>query len=183
MRDAGRTRRTVLDAAARTVAVKGTAVSLDAVAKAAGVSKSGLLHHFPSRDELFLALAQDLAEQFVAAVQAAVDPRDHAAGRLVRGYINATFNEIAHGVSAPEQVMLAGALSSVPGVDRVLREHTDRWEKAFEADGLHPDRVLLIIRAADGATVAAIYEGGANPEELQHTRELLLRLSHGEGGL
>ncbi|MCY1137244.1 TetR/AcrR family transcriptional regulator [Actinoplanes sp. Pm04-4] len=183
MRDAGRTRRSVLDAAARTVAANGTAVSLDVIARAAGVSKSGLLHHFPSRDGLFLALAADLAERFADAVQAAVDPRDNAPGRLVRAYVRATFAELENGASAPEQVMLAGALSAVPGVDQVLRAHTERWNEAFEADGLHPDRCLLIVRAADGATVAAIYEGAANPDELRHTRELLLRLSHGDGSV
>ncbi|MBB4693749.1 TetR/AcrR family transcriptional regulator [Paractinoplanes abujensis] len=181
MRDTARTRRLVLDAAARTVAAQGAGVSLDVIARDAGVSKSGLLHHFRSRDQLLRELAEDQMQQFRTAVDAAVDPRDHAAGRLVRGYVNAVFDELKDGSVAPEHIRLVAALSTVPGVDEVMRADTRHWTEQFEADGLHPDRVLLITQAADGASLAAIYEGEPNPAKRQRTRELLLRLSHGEG--
>ena len=64
VRDAVRTRRALLDAAARTVVVHGAGVSLDVVAREAGVSKGGLMHHFRSKDELMTALADDLFDQF-----------------------------------------------------------------------------------------------------------------------
>ncbi|MBM2623777.1 TetR family transcriptional regulator [Actinoplanes sp. LDG1-06] len=183
MRDTARTRRLVLDAAARLVARQGTGVSIDLIAREAGVSKSGLLHHFRSRDQLFLELAEDLVEQFHRSVEAAVDPRDHAAGRLIRGYVNATFSATTDDLTSSEHITLAAALSGVPGVDALMREDTRRWAEAFDADGLHPDRVLLITQAADGASLAALYEGEPNPEKLRRTRELLLALSHGEGPL
>jgi AcrR family transcriptional regulator len=182
-RDTARTRRQVLDAAARTVAAQGTGVSLDVIAREAGVSKSGLLHHFRSRDQLLLAVAEDLNQQFRAQVEASVDPRDHAEGRLLRGYVNAIFDASADGSAASEYFVLAVALSSVPGVNEVMREDTVRWQEAFAADGLHPDRVLLITRAADGASLAAVYEGGVDHDQLRRTRELLLSLSRGRGPL
>ncbi|NEE31590.1 helix-turn-helix transcriptional regulator, partial [Streptomyces sp. SID7982] len=47
-RNAERTRRAVLDAAVQVILDKGAAVTLAQVAAAAGVSKSGLIHHFGS---------------------------------------------------------------------------------------------------------------------------------------
>jgi AcrR family transcriptional regulator len=179
-RDTTRTRRAVLDAAARIVAAQGAGASLDVIARAAGVSKSGLLHHFRSRDQLLLALAQDLADQFTAAVHAAVDPRDHARGRLVRGYVNATFDGLGDGSKVPEHVVLVAALSTVPGVAQLLQRDSQTWNEAFEADGLHPDRVLLITKAADGASVAGLYEGVTDPGQTERTRRLLLDLSRDE---
>ncbi|WP_433392244.1 TetR/AcrR family transcriptional regulator [Micromonospora sp. KLBMP9576] len=182
-RDTARTRRVVLDAAAKVVGTHGSGASVDAIARQAGVSKGGLLHHFRSRDELLLAVAEDLAEQFAASVYAAVDPRDHAPGRLVRGYVNATFDDLLDEARVPEQAVLAATLSAVPGVARVLQRDKQRWKEAFDADGLHPQRVLLITRAADGAAIAGLYEGGSHPEELGHARRLLLALSRHEGPL
>jgi AcrR family transcriptional regulator len=180
-RDPARTRRTVLDAAATTVASHGAGVSLDVVARRAGVSKAGLLHHFPTRDQLLLALARDLTEQFHAAVHAAVDPRDRAEGRVVRGYVNATFDALDDDSSATDFVVLTAALAAIPGVQSLLAEDKRRWDRLFADDGLHPDRVVVITRAADGASVAHLYEGGVDRAQLGRTRELLLALSRDNG--
>ncbi len=182
-RDTVRTRRVVLDAAAKVVGTHGSGASVDAIAREAGVSKSGLLHHFRSRDQLLFALAEDIAEQFAATVYAAVDPRDHAPGRLVRGYVNATFEDLLDGSTVPEQAMLAATLSTVPGVPEVLQRDKQRWREAFDADGLHPQRALLIVRAADGVAIAGLYEGDSDPEELRQARHLLLALSRQDGPL
>ncbi|WP_426504602.1 TetR/AcrR family transcriptional regulator [Dactylosporangium sp. McL0621] len=182
-RDTARTRRVVLDAATEVVGKRGSGASVDAIAQAAGVSKGGLLHHFKSREQLLLALAEDLAEQFRAAVHAAVDPRDNAPGRLVRGYVNATFDDLLDGSAASEHAVLVATLATAPGVAQVLRRDTQQWVEAFEADGLHPQRVLLIVRAADGASIAGLSEGGTDPEEMEQSRQLLLALSRQDGPL
>ncbi|MEV0878660.1 TetR/AcrR family transcriptional regulator [Micromonospora echinofusca] len=182
-RDTARTRRVVLDAAARAVVAHGAGVSLDLIARTAGVSKGGLLHHFRSREQLLLELARDLAEQFTAAVHATVDPRDHARGRLVRGYVRATLDGLGDGSTVPEHVILAASLAGVPGVAELLQEDNRRWDEALEADGLDPDRVRLITLAADGAAVAGLYGGGTDPDDARRLRELLIRLSTDEGPL
>jgi AcrR family transcriptional regulator len=182
-RDPARTRRAVLDAAAAAVAAHGAGVSLDVVARQAGVSKAGLLHHFPTRDQLLLALATDLVEQFRAAVQAAVDPRDHAEGRVVRAYVNATFDALGTQTPASDYVVLTAALAAVPGVQALLAEDRRRWDRLFIDDGLHPDRVVVITRAADGVSVGHLYEGGVDAAQLERTRGLLLALSRGDGPL
>jgi AcrR family transcriptional regulator len=183
VRDPARTRRAVLDAAAAAVGEHGAGVSLDVVARQAGVSKAGLLHHFPSRDQLLLAVAGDLVDGFRAAVEAAVDPRDHAEGRLVRGYVNATFAALAERGPASDFVVVTAALAAVPGVTELLAEDKRWWDTTLADDGLHPDRVLVITRATDGASVAHLYEGELDPARLERTRELLLALTRDTGPL
>ncbi|MCD0167012.1 TetR/AcrR family transcriptional regulator, partial [Deinococcus sp. 12RED42] len=46
------TRAALLAAASTVLREQGASLSLDAVARAAGVSKGGLLHHYPTRDAL-----------------------------------------------------------------------------------------------------------------------------------
>jgi AcrR family transcriptional regulator len=176
-RDATRTRRAILDAAARTVAAQGAGASLDAIARTAGVSKGSLLHHFGSRDALLLALAEDLAEQFHAEVNAALDPADLAPGRVVRAYVNVTFDTLAGVSTAPEWILVGAALAAVPGVSDLMQRDKRRWDEALAADGLHPQRILVVTRASDGAALAGAFEGGYDREILRRTRELLLALT------
>jgi AcrR family transcriptional regulator len=62
-------RQTILDHATQLVMAHGEVPSLNALAIAAGVSKGGLMHHFPTRDALLRALAVDA----IAAVDAALE--------------------------------------------------------------------------------------------------------------
>lgn len=74
-----RARERVLDAFAAILIGEGErAATLDATAKAAGVSKGGLLYHFGSREELTLGLLerlQELANEDLARMSAAPDGR------------------------------------------------------------------------------------------------------------
>ncbi|GAA3398029.1 TetR/AcrR family transcriptional regulator [Cryptosporangium minutisporangium] len=185
-RDAARTRRTLLDAAARAVLAHGAAVSLEVVAREAGVSKGGLLHHFPSKDALFTGLVDDLLDQFAAAVDAHLDPADDRPGRLARAYVRAIFADLELADSAEntrEHATLMAALGHLPQVFARAQEDGRRWKAAFAADGLHPQRSTLVIRAADGTATASLYEGHLEPGELAETREWLLALTRETGPL
>jgi AcrR family transcriptional regulator len=183
VRDAARTRRALLDAAARSVTVHGAGVSLDEVAREAGVSKGGLMHHFRSKDELMAALADDLFEQFAQAVADRVDPDDATPGRLLRAYVRATFDDLERGEDAVEQTTLMATLSAFPEPARRAHERYRRWNEALAQDGVDPQRVLLVLRACDGASIAPLFEGPLSREELATTRALLLRLAVDAGPL
>src|ERR1700754_4442414 len=57
--DAARNRRSVIDAARDAFARHGVTASLDDIARAAGVGPGTLYRHFPSRDDLILAVLDD----------------------------------------------------------------------------------------------------------------------------
>jgi AcrR family transcriptional regulator len=82
-RAASQRRQQLLDAAAALVLKKGTtALTLDAVAEAAHVSKGGLLYYFDSKNSLLEALADYLAEDLQIEVE-----RQAAGGSLAKAYL------------------------------------------------------------------------------------------------
>ena len=183
VRDAVRTRRALLDAAARSVVVHGAGVSLDGVAREAGVSKGGLMHHFRSKDELMAALADDLFDQFARAVEDRIDPTDTSPGRRLRAYVRATFDDLERTQDAVEQTTLMATLSSFPEPARRAQERYRQWNRTLAEDGVDPQRVLVVLRACDGMSIAPLFEGTLSREELVTTRALLLGLATGTGPL
>lgn len=68
----GSARERVLQAAENVVTEVGAArLTLDAVAHAAGVSKGGLLYHFPSKESLLIALAQRYVDSTQGCIETA----------------------------------------------------------------------------------------------------------------
>ncbi len=61
-------------------------LSLDAVAARAGVSKGGLLYHFPSKAALMTGLVEDYIAEFEAKLDAAVK-RDDSGEALMKAYV------------------------------------------------------------------------------------------------
>lgn len=173
----------MLDAAAQAIVAHGAGVSLDEIAALAGVSKGGLLHHYRYRDLLLLAVAEDQMTRFAEAVHAAVATDDHVQGRLVRGYVNATFDALCDDSTPHEYLALVLALSAVPGVRELIHEHKRSWEVSFAADGLDPEHALVITLVADGAAAAGLFERSYDIDQFERVRDRLLDLSRGDAPL
>jgi AcrR family transcriptional regulator len=85
-------RRNLLDCAAKLAADQGVAaLSVQAVADAAGVTKGGLFHHFPSKQALLEAVMADLLAALDAEIDALVSQDCEAYGCFTRAYVNAVF--------------------------------------------------------------------------------------------
>jgi AcrR family transcriptional regulator len=68
------TREALLRAASQVVIDKGVeALTLDAIAQQAGVSKGGLLYHFPNKDALMGGMVEHLIQDFETVLQAEFD--------------------------------------------------------------------------------------------------------------
>lgn len=124
------TRQSILDHASRLAVAQGEVPSLNALATAAGVSKGGLIHHFPSRDALLAALA----EQSIAAVDTALE---QAVGR---GDLLQTWLELSlpdqHGVALFQSlaaVFFAGR-SDHSAIQVLVSEANQRWEVLLESE-------------------------------------------------
>ncbi len=88
-------RRDLLRSAITLAAREGvSALSLQQVSEAAGVTKGGLLHHFPSKQALVDAVFDVLIEQFNAALNDGIahDPEPH--GRFTRAYLDLSLVEV-----------------------------------------------------------------------------------------
>jgi AcrR family transcriptional regulator len=180
-RKAGRspeeTHRALLDAAATVIRTRGVSASLDDIARAAGVSKGGLLYHFPAKDALVRTLAQDLLDAFRAEVQAALDPADAAPGRLTRAYVRASLDTSQDEVAIRETITLIAQLISIPEIAELARADARRWDRELHDDGLPGDVVTLVVAAADGASTAPLWGAVIDVAAARKLEQQLLALT------
>ncbi|WIV55653.1 TetR/AcrR family transcriptional regulator [Amycolatopsis nalaikhensis] len=180
-RKAGRgpkeTRRALLDAAGTVIRTRGISASLDDIAKAAGVSKGGLLYHFPAKDALVRTLAQDILDTFRAEVHAALDPADTAPGALTRAYVRASLDTSYDEVAVRENIALIAQLISIPEIAELARADAERWDRDLHADGLPDHVVTLVVAAADGASTAPLWGVGIEVAAARKLEQQLLDLT------
>jgi len=140
-------RQHLLAATARLLLEKGPAsVTLDAVSQAAGVSKGGLLHHFPSKPALLDGLFDDVTERFDRALGERMEADPAAEGRFTRAYLAVCFSE--DGLADGEGWRaLTVAMISEPHLRERLRAWTDARAAAQAEDSLD---ALLVRYAVDG---------------------------------
>ncbi len=140
----------VLDAARKILADGGylTRFSLSAVAAEAGVSKGGLLHHFPSKEALLRGLSESLIDRFEdqLIVEMAKEP-EGTPGRFARAYINTAFSD-EYGSSQISPILLAFNRYSADGGP--VESRFKAFQHRLENDGLDPTAANLIRMAIDG---------------------------------
>ncbi|MFB8380890.1 TetR/AcrR family transcriptional regulator [Streptomyces rubiginosohelvolus] len=177
-RNAERTRRAVLDAAVQVILDKGAAVTLAQVAAAAGVSKSGLIHHFGSRDQLVVALVEDTNERFRETVRSHLDLSENYPGKMLRAYVRALCAGSAEAATARDftSAPMWGGLYTIPAVVPVMEENAAWWDEQLALDGISPERIMIVRRAAEGIAMAAIY-GEQDGRSIPTARDLLLELA------
>lgn len=152
-------RRALLDHAARIVMEQGLAsLTVQAVAAAAGVTKGGLFHHFPTKQALVDAVLRDLLDRLDAEIDAlmAADPDPH--GRFTRAYVAAAFADHA---SAPGGAWAAVSLSMM--ADTAVSGFWTGWLSArldrHRATDGGPEMEVVRL-AADGAWLALLLKAG-----------------------
>ncbi|MEU5552578.1 TetR/AcrR family transcriptional regulator [Micromonospora sp. NPDC047793] len=177
-RNAERTRRAVLDAATPMILERGDGITLAQVATAAGVSKSGLIHHFGSREQLVMAVVEDAYERFQEAVLSHLDLSENYPGKMLRAYVRALCAGSTDVVAARDvaSVPIWSGLYAVPGIAAVVRERSEWWSEQLAADGLSAERVQLVRRAAEGVAIAVLH-GEEDEASIATARRLLLDLA------
>ena len=159
-------------------------LTLEAVARVAGVSKGGLLYHFPSKETLITELVADRVARFdVAITDAAAEEGGPTRGRWLRAYVRLTF--------APPQPGsdLTAALFAAAATNQALLAPVwaafERWQSRALADGLDPTAATLVRLAADGLWFADLFGAAAVTAPLRAALcEALIRaIEAGEHGI
>ncbi|MBC8078602.1 MAG: TetR family transcriptional regulator [Chloroflexales bacterium] len=179
-----RTRAALLAAAFTVIKHDGlNALTLDAVAHTAGVSKGGLLYHFPSREALVTAMISSPIEEFERALVERLRAAgyDRTPGAWLRAYIEANMDVVEHG--ADQSAALLAAVATRPDMLDPIREHTVAWQRRLEDDGLDPTLATIIRLAVDGLFMAELLDL-APPDAAMRTRVVatLLDLTRGAAG-
>ena len=140
----------LLQAAAAVVRRAGAeALTLDAVAAEAGVSKGGLLYHFPTKDALIQGLLVAALDRFDDALRSEpqVDPGD-----LGRAYLRVT----AEGAS--EDSSLIAVIAQRPELIAPMRARYAHWTAALVADAGDPVEAWVMRLTADGLWLADVLD-------------------------
>ncbi|WEX76666.1 TetR/AcrR family transcriptional regulator [Sinorhizobium numidicum] len=150
-------RQQLLEVAARLSLEQGIAgMTLDAVSQAAGVSKGGLLHHFPSKQALLDGLFDELVARFDRAIEAAMADDDVEKGRFTRAYLTVCFALDGEAERQGWQVLTI-ALLAEPNLKARWRDWVARRATEFAATDSSPN-CLLARFAADGIWLADLLQ-------------------------
>lgn len=146
-------REAILDAANTVVALRGVAnLTFEEVARKAGVSKGGVLYHFPSKDALTEAMIARFIEVFDGTMERARADDPQRVGRNTRAYIKASMAEALQGPNLADSVngSLTAALANYPERLQAVREQSARSQSLIDGDGLDPVFASIIRFAIDG---------------------------------
>ncbi len=153
------TRDELLRATVRVVAEEGLPrLTLEAVARAAGVSKGGLLYHFPTKEALIRALIETFIAEWDGAMarEYARDPEPEKPGRWLRAYVRASFAEVdpneslTLGLGQGDLASFLAALAVNPELLGLIQTAYDRWHRLLVSDGVDEVTATAVRFAADG---------------------------------
>ncbi len=134
-------------------------LTLDAAAHEAGVSKGGVLYHFPTRSALVAAMV----ERFVVSFDADLARRGCEGGRpgdFVRAYIDATVSPTLEPGDPREQHLGAALLAGVasdPDLLEPLRARFASWQRSIATDGLDKALGTIIRLSCDGMWLSDLF--------------------------
>ena len=165
-------RHQLMDVAARLCLENGLhGLTLDGVAKEAGVSKGGLLHHFPSKQALLDALSQccldDLERRLAEQLE---KDGERTKGRFARAYLKV----LVDSQDRPDRERWDN-LGSLFMSDAGMRKHWHKWltrqlaEHAETDDGISS---VIVRLAADGLWLSDFV---GSPGMSHARRELVIR--------
>ena len=149
----------IIEAAYRLVQRDGVAhLTIEGVAREAGLSKGGVLYHFPSKQ----ALVENMIETFLASFEhdvrrrIAADTDTYPAGRFLRAYVHAS----GAGAPAPDDPSagLIAALATDTSLLDPVRHRYAAWQDQVETDGVERATATLVRLAADGLWFADLLD-------------------------
>lgn len=171
-------RQQLLHSAARLATEKGAAsVTVSAVAQAAGVTKGGFFHHFPSKQALIEGLFNDVIQRLDEDLNHFMAQDPQAFGRFTRAYVKSAFLD---NQTESCRAVLNLSLNS----DNGLTRRWDSWlasrlQQHQQTDS-HPQ--LEVVRlAADGMWFTSWLKRSSAAESFRHLEQQLLALTHRVG--
>jgi AcrR family transcriptional regulator len=174
--DARRNRDQILRTAQHLFATEGLGVSLDEIARRAGVGPGTVHRHFPTKESLYLAVATGQIEQIVAEAEVLAATGDPAALFTLLSLMMATGAENVTVKSA----LVAAELdlrTAAPGVAADLTRHvTYLLDRARAAGVVRRDVAVEEVMALVAGAFAAIRHAGADSsrERSAHIAQLIL---------
>lgn len=136
----------ILQAALNVAAEKGAGkVTLDAVAKASGLSKGGLLYHFPSKEALIAAMVQHLLED---AEQNRLQLAEQEPSVLVS--LLKARELFSRQITGNTAMAILAAAAEQPALLQPLQQHNSKVLAEVFAEQSHTEEAMLLMVASEG---------------------------------
>ncbi len=174
-------RHLILDTAKQIIIEHGViSLTLDSVAKKAGISKGGLLYHFPNKDSLIKGLAQYIFDEFCLNFYTYAEQDADENGKWCRALIKASkvdleqYGELHVGI-------LATSLLEPEVANTISTGYTAILEK-LEEDGIDSETATIIRLSLDGIYYSqSLNVAPLEKEKKNEIIERLLNMTRGEG--
>jgi AcrR family transcriptional regulator len=180
-RSSSDTRHAILQAAEHIAHALGFShLTLEAVAQAAGVSKGGLLYHFPSKEALVKGMVLDHVDLVMRRIdQVVADTSDSGPGGWARAYLRLVFDEPRP--STEDRAAVLAVLAENPNLLSPVRELNDVWQQRLESDGIDPVTIAIVRLAIEGLMYEGLFGFDNTPEPLRlQVKDVLLGLTQGQ---
>lgn len=153
------TRAAILDSANRIVLSRGVEhLTLESAAHEAGISKGGLLYHFPNKEMLIAGMIEHYIQRFTQDLHAAAkgDHQPAQPGDWTRAYLDTTF---ADNQRLPRMSSgLLAAIATNPALLKPLQDVFAKWITLLEADGIDPLVAHIVRLVADGLWLVELFD-------------------------
>ena len=181
-RVAKQTRELIFEAASKILCEEGwKSLTLAAVAQAAGLSKGGLLYHFPNKVLLIEALFEYHNDKFERRLEELTLAEGGEKGAWLRAYAKASVEQIVDPDTARLYSSLFAAEERYTTAHALMRQKYVNWQENVEQSGLDPAWATLVRLAVDGLWFTQMHQYAP----LDATRradivDLILQLTRGD---
>lgn len=161
------TRQSILDAANRIVQERGVDhLTLELTAQEAGISKGGLLYHFPSKEALIKGMIQYYLDRFTDDFNTAAQQQsDQTAGRWTSSYLHTTYED--HQRNPRMSSGLLAAVATNPTLLSPMQETFGKWVQLLVEDGIDPVAAMIVRLAVDGLWMVELFGLAPPPPEMR----------------
>ncbi|EAA0320729.1 TPA: TetR family transcriptional regulator [Listeria monocytogenes] len=159
-------KKNILIAASEIVKEEGVVkLTLEAVAQRAGVSKGGLLYHFPSKEALIKGMVEDWINNYFECINTLVNnDDDNAIGKWNRAYLKSTFSDLENNNL---NSALMAAMFINPDLLDEFRQRYDILHTKLITDGIDPVKITITRLSIDGLWFSEIFGMAPLNEELK----------------
>ena len=181
-RVAKQTRELIFEAASRILCEDGwVSLTLTAVAAAAGLSKGGLLYHFPNKVALIEALFEYHNDKFERRLAELTVAEGGEKGAWLRAYAKASVEQIADPDTARLYNSLFAAEERYATAHALMRQKYVNWQEKVEQSGLDSAKATLVRLAVDGLWFTEMHQyAPLTPERRTEILEMIVLLTQSD---
>jgi AcrR family transcriptional regulator len=164
----------ILDAASAVVLNDGVmGLTLERVAKEAGISKGGLLHYFPNKESILQAMIERVIEEFESAVQNRIANDPVSKGSFIRAFLAEAAPALDQGSFHERRKRMRSSMVAAVALDQRLidpvRERYQVYQEKIENDGIDPVDATIIRLVTDGIWLTGLFNFPAVSSDMLDT--------------